>query len=185
MKLGPTPRKAELLPEGTWALDAAESQVGFEFRQRRLQTVRGWFGKVDATLHVGADIGAEASGTVVADSLDTGSPRRDRRLRGADFLNTDAHPEIAFRTKAITPIYPGRIRALTELTVRGVKREFELTASVKGPTGQVEVGDRLRIEGRVELDRRDFGLDARGSALLGGMGRLVHVVLDVTAVRVT
>ena len=117
MTLGNAVHKPEPLPEGTWALDAAESKIGFEFKQRRLQTVRGWFGKVDATLHVGADIGAEARGTVAADSIDTGSPQRDQRLRGAGFPDAHAHPEIAFRTKAITAIYPGRIRALMELTV--------------------------------------------------------------------
>lgn len=177
-------RRPALLPEGTWALDAAESSIGFQFWQRRFQRVRGRFGRVDATLRVGGDIGAEARGTVVAASIDTGSEQRDERLRGADFLHTEAHPEIRFRTKAITSIYPGRIRALTELTVRGVTRELEMTASVEAPGGRAELGERMRIQGHVEVDRRDFGVDAPGPALLAGMGPVVRVVLDVTAVRV-
>ena len=70
--------------------------------------------------------------------------------------------------------------------MRGHTGEIELNAQIAAGAPRAEGDQRIELQLRGELDRRDFGLTwneafDRGGALLGNT---VKVALDISAVRV-
>jgi polyisoprenoid-binding protein YceI len=83
-----------------WELDPRTVRVGFEVPYWwGLGTVKGrftrWWGRID--------LGAEPAVllAIEADSVDTANPRRDRRLRSAQFFSADEHPLVTFVSELV------------------------------------------------------------------------------------
>ena len=89
---------------GSWTLDPARSEVVLHTRHTwGLRPLRGVFGRVSG--HGTVTVDGDASGviTVVADSVDTKNPQRDKHLRSADFFDVANHPEFTFAAESVTP----------------------------------------------------------------------------------
>ncbi len=71
-----------------WAIDPADSVVEFAVKTFLVKTFRGRFGAVDGVIAFDETDPAAATvaAAIAAESVDTGQPRRDAHLRGADFL---------------------------------------------------------------------------------------------------
>ena len=92
----PTGTTEPPLPDGVWSVDPRRSEIGFAVKDIwGLRTVRGVFGAYDGSLKVR---GGRAAGehTIQADSLDTGSNRRDRHLRSPAFFDVEQHRQQAW-----------------------------------------------------------------------------------------
>jgi polyisoprenoid-binding protein YceI len=151
-----------------------------------LARMSGRFEDFDGVLEFGSGA-PRASGVVQATSIDTNEPIRDEHLRrSADFFDTGSYPEISFRSTQIEHLGGRRLRILGNLTMRGHTGEIELNAQIAAGAPGAEGDQRIELQLRGELDRRDFGLTwneafDRGGALLGNT---VKVALDISAVRV-
>jgi polyisoprenoid-binding protein YceI len=155
----PTPGEAAESPQ-RFRLHAAGTRVGFELGAT-LHTVRGVVGEVsgEVTALERQDGGFDLEGGVriVAASIDSGTERRDRRMR-EEQLDVAHHPEIVFTAKELAPagVPAGSTGAAPfllrgTLTLRGVAREIEMAASLHRGVSWV-------IEGRTEVALADYGM---------------------------
>jgi polyisoprenoid-binding protein YceI len=164
-----------LIPDGTWTLDAARSEVGFAVRELRVIRVRGRFSDVTGRLRgAGAPLPL-AESTVKVASVDTGTAKRDAHLRSTDFLDAEAYPEMSLVADRAEPHRDGTYRVAAELTIKGVTRPVELTVDE-----YALAGDRLTLRATGRIHRYDFGVRAPMKAVEAG-GFLIarEVDLDV------
>ena len=170
-----------LIPDGTWTVDAARSEIGFAARELRLITVRGRFGDVSGTLRGGRVAWPIAECAVRVASIDTGTPKRDDHLRSSDFFDADAHPEMKLVADWAEPQPDGTYRVPADLTIRGNTRPVRLTVDEHELTG-----DRLRLRATGRIHRYDFGVRAPQKVVEAGgflIGREVDLELRIEAVR--
>ena len=93
------------LPERSWEIDPSRSRVAFEVRHLGVAKVKGSFGSFAGTIDTGP-AGLAAAGTVGVGSVETGDRLRDSMLRGGDFFDEQAYPEIAFSSTGSVPAAP-------------------------------------------------------------------------------
>jgi polyisoprenoid-binding protein YceI len=140
--------------------------------------VKGSFGSFAGTIDTGPG-GLAAAGSVRVGSVDTGDRLRDSMLRGADFFEEQAFPEIAFRSTGSPPAGGDSFALTGHLTLRGSDRPLTLSVKVVGlsaETLELSVGGRLR--------RSEHGLVFRGAMAAGNraVGDSVTIRIDLTAV---
>lgn len=148
------------LQAGTWIVDPAHSAVEFTVRHLGLAKVRGRFNRFSAELNVDDDLQTTSlSATVDLSSVDTNNDDRDQHLLSTDFFDADTHPEMVFKSVAITES-GGSYEVLGDLTINGHTRPIVLDVEFYGsevlPTDQSE---RAGFSATGKLSRKDFGIE--------------------------
>jgi polyisoprenoid-binding protein YceI len=169
------------LVAGSWALDAAHSQVGFAVRHLGVSKVRGRFGEVDAELVVGETVDdTVVTATVAMASIDTGNAERDAHVLSPELLDVERRPTMTFRSLGVRGA--GTTWALDgELTIGEVTRPLTLDVELGGVEPFFDSTRHAGFEATGELRRRDFGL---GFGALGAMlGDVVRIELDLQFVE--
>ena len=177
---------SSVIPPGTWAIDSAHSSVGFQVKHMGIATVRGTFGEFEGTLEIGEDLAsAVARGTVRTVSVDTNEPQRDEHLRSADFFDAATHPELSFRSTAITPVDEDTFEIAGELTMRGVTREITLEAEITGTDVDPWGNERVGLEVTGQINRSDWDMKVNQALGSGNMlvSDKVKLALDISAVK--
>jgi polyisoprenoid-binding protein YceI len=171
-----TPRT--VVPDGTWQADPRHSHAGFEVRHMMIATVRGSFGAVEATLEGGSQ--PRLKGTIDVASVDTGDTERDAHLRSPDFFDTERHPQATF---ASTGADHGSITG--DLTIKGVTREVTFDAEFTGAGTDPWGNDRIAVDLRAVIDRRDYGIVWNQPLPTGGVlvDERVTLVASLSLVR--
>ena len=171
------------LPDGTYAVDPAHSNVGFEVKHLGIATVRGRFTVISGMLTGGDE--PQLEGVVDLASATTDEEQRDGHLASPDFFDVQSFPQATFRSTSIEQLGDGTIRVVGDMTLKDVTKEIELTGSVAGPATDPWGNTRVGLELAGVVDRNDFGV--RWNAELPGGGYLlpddVRIVLDVSAVK--
>jgi len=170
-----------VVPAGKWSVDASRSSVTFAVKHMMLATVKGRFHEFHGMLEMGSGA-PRAAGVVEAASIDTSESVRDEHLRNSpDFFDVERYPEIGFDSTRIDYLDGGRLRIVGALTMRGVTVELELNGTRR------EAGDdeRIELELRGVLNRRDFGLTWNQAIETGGalLGNKVKIALEISAVK--
>jgi polyisoprenoid-binding protein YceI len=158
----------------TYELDAAHSSAGFTVTHLTVSKVRGVFHSLSGTAEVDEETlaGSSIAVTIDAASIDTDVERRDEHLRSADFLDVESHPEITFQSKSMETVADTEYRVTGDLTIRGTTREVTFPVTVLGPIADpMGGGRRIGVEGRLTIDRQEFGV--AWSRLLDGGGLVV------------
>ena len=88
---------------------------------------------------------------MAAGSIDTKNSTRDRHLRSADFFDVATHPDLTFAVDGVAPA-DGGVRVTGRLTIRGRTRPASFDATVSA------TGDEVRLDGKLQVNRADFGL---------------------------
>jgi len=184
----PAPTAAETQPPATaapsapaaWRVDAGASSIRFNYAytdESGETAMNGRFTRWRADIRFdAANLSASnAAVTIETASADTGAPYHNSTLPSAGWFNSAAHPNATFRTTEIRA-RDGGYEARGRLTIRGQSRDVRL------PFTLTIDADRAVMDGRVTIDRRDFGLgqDAEGDDMIG---RDVTIVVHVEAVR--
>ena len=143
---------------GNWSIDHNHSDLRITARHLMVTKVRGTFEEFDASIVVAEDpressVDFEAK----AASVTTGTADRDNHLRSADFLDSEQHPLITFKSTAVEPSR-NDWKLTGDLTIRGITRPVTFDLVFEGgtsdPYGNVKAG--FTITG--EIDRKDWGL---------------------------
>ncbi|WP_017591172.1 YceI family protein [Nocardiopsis potens] len=168
------------LAQGTWRIDPAHSQVGFNVRHMMISRVRGRFDVFDAVLTVPEDpMAAQVRATIDASSIDTHNRQRDDHMRSADFFEVARYPEWTFASTGVRAAGDAFLLA-GDLTIKGTTRPVELELEFNGtrrdPGGPLRAG--FRAEGRI--DRKDFGVDIEMPMDGGGVvvGDRINIEID-------
>ena len=176
------------IPTGTWKVDKAHTRVGFAVKSLGITTVRGEFREFDGALEIGEDPDdTRAYGRVDAASVDTNLARRDQHLRSTDFLSSEGHPELTFRSQAIEPVDEDTFRVIGDLSINGVTNEVELAAELGGIETGPEGEERIGLEVTGQVSRKAFAMKpdaALVAALVNAVvSDKVEIVIDVAAVK--
>ena len=175
---------ASLIPAGTYNVDPAHSNVGFEVRHMGIATVRGAFRKFQGTI----DAAGEApvlQGTVEVATIDTNDPQRDGHLASPEFFDADNHPEISFRSAAGEPVDGNQIRLSGEITIKGITQRLELIGVVAEGGADPWANERIGLELTGAIDRREFALEWNQTLPNGNLlvANEVKLLLSVSAVK--
>jgi polyisoprenoid-binding protein YceI len=168
------------IPAGTYNVDPAHSNVGFEVKHMGIATVRGAFKSFAGTITDG-----KLEGSVEVASVDTGTPDRDGHLQAPEMFDAAQFPQITFKSNAIEPSGDGDIKVAGEITIKGVTKPIELTGTLS-ENGQDPWGnERIGFEVETVIDRTDFGVSfnqvlPNGSNLVAND---VKIVVSVSAVK--
>ena len=181
----PTPT-TKTLAGTTWNVDVDHTTLEFRVRHAGVAKVRGVFRDFEGTLAIAADGVPRATGSVDVASLDTRIAARDEHLRSADFFDAEHHPRITFASTRIE-LDGDEVRVAGDLTIRGITKPIELTGELGGTGYDDDGNERIGLELRGSLDRRDYGLTWNAAVDGGGLlvGNRVDLALDVSAVRVS
>lgn len=113
----------------TYTFDPAASFVHFELLHFGTSTIRGRFGPVEGSVTLDAAAGRGELGVrVPTASLSTGVPIFDARVRQADMLAVEAHPEAYFVASRFRYAGDKLAEVRGEFTLRGVSQPLSLVA---------------------------------------------------------
>lgn len=172
----------------TWSIDPAHSSVHFKVRHMMISNVRAEFRTVRGDLKQNdADITqSEVDIEIDASSIHTRDEQRDAHLRSPDFLETERHPLLIFRSTKVEKTGVDALRVEGDLTIHGVTRNVELdvdsiSPATKDPWGNV----RMAASASTVIRRKDFGLTWNTALETGGVlvGNEVSIDLDVQFVK--
>ncbi len=171
---------------GTYEIDISHSEVGFSVRHMMVSKVRGNFGDVAGTITVAEDpLASKVDVAIQVASVDTKNPDRDGHLKSADFFDAETYPTITFASTGVSDFDGGSLTVAGDLTVRDVTRPVSFRATYEGVARDPWGGERIGFEGRLGLDRGDFGLEWNQALETGGVlvGRTANLEVVVEAVR--
>jgi polyisoprenoid-binding protein YceI len=175
----------EFAPAGPWAADPVHSHVSFEVAYAGVNSFRGGFTDVAATLTGGAEPSLE--GTARVASVDVKDENLNAHLQTPDFFDAARHPDLTFRATELRRLDGDRVEGSGELTIKGVTHPVELTGSIAAapvtdPMGRERLG--LRLE--ATIDRTDFGVSWNAPNQMGGgdyVANDVRLVAELALVR--
>jgi polyisoprenoid-binding protein YceI len=168
---------------GTWQVDPVHSEIGFSVRHLMLAKIRGRFTRFEATIVTAEDpLDSTVTATIDLTSIDTGNALRDGHLRAGDFLDTETHEAMTYRSTGVQPAGDGWT-VDGELTLHGVTCPVPLTLELNGFGSDPWGGQRAGFTAATEINRRDFGV-AFNVPMDGGVavGDKVAIQLDIEAV---
>jgi polyisoprenoid-binding protein YceI len=119
--------------------------------------IKGTFNKWDATLTFASpDLKTgHLNIEIQAASVDTGSGMKDGKLKGKDFFDVKANPEITFISTGVVQTGPDTFEVDGNFTIRGVTKPEKLTLVVTGAgTGSGT------ISGTMAFDRKQYGMNS-------------------------
>lgn len=160
--------------------DKAHSSVVFSIRHMMVSKVEGRFNDFDVTIMADtADITkSTATAVIKAVSIDTDNEQRDTHLRSADFFDVQKFPEITFKSLAVKKKDNNYVLWGT-LTMHGVTKNIEIPFEILGHITDPQGNTRVGIEGKVTLDRKDYGLTWNKTLDQGGMMVGNEVTVDI------
>lgn len=152
-------------------------RVGFSIRYLLVARVTGGFADIHGSFAldpVTQELDA-IDVTIGTASINTGSPRRDRDLRGEDFFWTARYPAMHFQGSHAVRTGPHTGRVVGELTLRGVTRPVALDVTLGDHAATAvtsirrgEFGMRPGLASLFIADRVDIRIEITG--LPGGTG---------------
>ena len=172
---------------GTYNVDAAHTRVGFVARHAMVTKVRGSFKEFEGSGDFDADSPADSKLhlTIKATSIDTGNVDRDAHLRSNDFFDMDNYPEITFVSTSVEKVDEERYNVTGDLAIKGVVRPITIPFEVSGPVQDPWGNQRIGLEGKAEINRKDWGINFNVALEAGGLlvSEKVTLEFDVAAVK--
>ena len=169
-----------------YEIDAGHSRIEFTVRHFGVSNVRGEFREYGSELMFDeADpVRSSIKLRIKTGSVDTDHGQRDEHLRGDDFFNAEAFPEMVFESTGISG-GDGAYTVTGHLTIRETTKEIELPVSVVGPMRDPLGMMRMGIEGEVTIDRQDYGMKFSRTMDNGGLlvGNDVKIYFSLEAAR--
>src|SRR5215472_9551561 len=113
-----------------------------------------------------------------ADSVNTGSTRKDDKLKGKDCFDVEEYPYITFQSTKIVQTGLRSFDVPGTFTMRGISKAETLTF-----TADREGEGTGEIQGTLRFDRKDFGLG--GHVHFVTIADRVELIVDFTANRIS
>jgi polyisoprenoid-binding protein YceI len=181
----PETTTATATPVRTFVIDKAHSEATFQVRHL-VTKVRGRFTDLSGTIQVDAahPERSSVSLTIVASSIDTGTPDRDAHLRSDDFFGAEKFPSITFESTRMVKKDDEHYDVTGTLTIRDVAKEVTLPVTHLGAAKDPWGNERLGFETEITINRKDFGLLWNAALETGGflVGDDVKISVSIQAV---
>ena len=172
---------------GEYSVDPTHTRIGFVARHAMVTKVRGAFNEFGGSGYFDADDPTQSKLqlNIKAASIDTGNADRDGHLRGNDFFDMETYPEITFASTSVQKVDESNYKVTGDLTIKGqthpVTIPFELSGPVQDPWGNQRIG----LEGRTEINRKDWGVNFNVALEAGGLlvSDKITLEFDVSAIK--
>ena len=165
-----------------YSVDANHSTVGFSIPiLDGVSSVRGKFTNfsVDVDFDETDITKSSVAAVIKAASIDTGVEARDKHLRTADFFEVEKYPEITFRSTRIVKRGKNLV-AVGTFTMHGVSKEISIPFVSTGKFyNPVTKKNLMGFSASIQLDRRDYGMAWKHSAVPNWVGDLVTIELVI------
>src|SRR5262249_33836733 len=112
-------------------------------------------------------------------SVDTNLAERDKRLRGADLLDTDMFPTATFESTSIKLGAGSKAQIIGKLTLHGVTKDIVIDAEHVGGGNDPWGGHRDGFTGTTTLTLADFEILRD----LGPASKEVELTLNIEGIR--
>jgi polyisoprenoid-binding protein YceI len=148
-----TPARA---PSEVPVFEVAPITSSVKFDVKASIDIKGKFDKWGATLTFQSpDVTTGALEiNIQADSVDTGSGMKNRKLKGKDFFDVEHYPAITFKSTKIVLVSHEHFEVDGDLTIRGVTNPEKLTLIVSH--NESHLGD---IKGKMVFNRKKYGMN--------------------------
>ena len=172
---------------GTYVIDTTHSQIGFGARHAMVTKVRGTFNDFSGGGFFDAQTPANSNlqVSIKAASIDTRNSERDAHLRSNDFFNMEAFPEITFTSTAFENIAADTFRVSGDLSIKGVTKAVTFDVEYTGSAVDPYQNQRIGFEGKLTIDRRDWGINFNAALETGGIlvGEKITLEFEISAIR--
>ncbi|UEG52287.1 YceI family protein [Mucilaginibacter daejeonensis] len=154
-----------------WVMDPMHSEVQFKVKHLVISTVTGSFRKFEGTVTSENDDfqGADIQFSLDVDSIDTTQEARDQHLKGEDFFNSAAHPNISFKSTSFTKVSGDDYKLTGDLTVKGVTKPVTLDVEFGGSATDFYGNTKAGFEIAGKISRKEFGLTWDGVTEAGSI----------------
>jgi polyisoprenoid-binding protein YceI len=168
-------------PTSTWTGDTVHSFVLFKIKHLGTSWAYGRFDDFTVSLEAG-DEGANLASVnfvVKAESIDTGTAKRDQDLRGPDFFNAKQFETISFESTAAKSVDADTTEVTGDLTIHGTTKPVTVKVVRVGHGKGMKKEDLAGYETTFTVKRSDYGM----TTLVGPVGDEVTLTIAVEAAR--
>jgi polyisoprenoid-binding protein YceI len=143
--------------QSAWTVDKSHSRIGFSTTHMVVSETEGQFKAFDITVNAPTDDfnGAAVEFTAQVESIDTENEKRDAHLKGEDFFNAAAYPQIKF--KGILEKVGAKYQLKGDLTIRDTTKPVVLDVAYGGNV-KAFGGERAGFKVTGAIKRFDYGL---------------------------
>lgn len=144
-----------------WTINKDHSEVMFQVPYMNVSELTGRFNDFNAEIIYDQKLNRpqELTVSIKASSIDTGNKLRDGHLRGTDFFESHKYPEIIFKSKNISVLKDGTMRAVGHLSIKNMTRpetiDFTVTDSVKDTWGY----ENKFVKFKSKMNRKDYNIN--------------------------
>lgn len=131
----------------------AQGHVNFVIKNAGI-SVDGTFEKFSVDINYDNDNPSASyfNGSIDVKSINTGVNLRDEHLAKEEYFDTENHPEISFKSTAVSQTSNGNLKVEGTFTIKGVSKKITLDVRL------VSEGGNTYYVTQFELDRRDYGV---------------------------
>lgn len=161
------------LPTGTWQLDTSATTVTVSVKKLGFITVPATLDVVSGSIEIDDERQVTNVDIVVdASSYASKNAKRNKHVLGPDFLDTENHPTISFRTDRVTP-RDGGYTSNGTVTVKGQSSPIDVTiADIEASSANGS------FTATADVDRNVLGVHKMPGFIVG---RNVQLTVDATA----
>lgn len=166
-----------------FTLDKSHTAITFQVDHLGYSLTHGRFSEFDAEIDFDQDdvTKSSVSFSINAPSVNTGWAKRDEHVRGPDFLNSEEHPVITFKSTSIEKTGENTATMVGDLTMNGQTHEETFNVTMRklepSPFGEKKLTAGFIAEGTI--DRLKYGV----SYGKGAIGTDIPVRVDLEIVK--
>ncbi|MEM6512321.1 MAG: YceI family protein [Pseudomonadota bacterium] len=155
------------LPSGTYKVDPRHGYLLFSYSHFGLSEPQVGFNAFEAAIDLDADDPTQSGVEVTVDvaSVDSRVDVFDDHLRGEDWFDAEAHPEITFSATSIT-VSEGGYAISGDVTIKGITKPVTLSASIASLENHpIQRVPAIGVSATGTVNRSDFDLGAYAPAV--------------------
>lgn len=155
--------------------------INFKIKHLGFSWLTGRFNDFDGTFTYDGKNPATSKINVKIDpaSIDSNHAKRDKHLRGKDFLDVEKFPSASFKSTRVEQTASGKFKVTGDLSLHGVTKSIVIDAEAIGEGKDPWGGYRAGFAGTTQLTLADFGIDFN----LGPASKVVELELYIEGVR--
>lgn len=162
-------------------VDAGHSYVLFNILHYGVGNNYGAFTKFSGSFTLDKEDATKSSFEfeIDTDSVTTFNAKRDQHVKSPDFLNTQQHPKVTFKSESVKKISDKEYEITGPLTLLGVTKPVTAKLVKIGETKDPRGNDRIGGEASFSFKRSDYGMNQ----MLDNLGDEINLKVAIEAVK--